>query len=197
MALKPQTRHKQSKGFLLVEALISITILLMVAATTVTLLIMANRAINFNEHSLEASWIAQEGVNHFRGIRDTNWIRFGYDKANCWKMAGATCPGSEITDGNYALTGDIYDIPELQATVTALNLTDGIDSTDEAYQLFYQPDGTVSDTSSAEPSRFYREFSVTINGDYLEAVCTVAWLESGDEKRIALPITLTNFALEE
>jgi len=193
--------RRKNKGYLLVEAMISITILLMVSATTITLLVIANRAISFNAHSLEASWLTQEGTNAFRGLRDTNWIRFSFDKENCWNMTTDACiPGNAITAStNYTIETSTIRPPQLFDQGTALDLSDGIDTADENYRLYYQADGTVSHDSGGEESKFFRTIEVdTVTASQIDAICTTTWLEgSGDRKSISLPITITNFALEE
>jgi type II secretory pathway pseudopilin PulG len=182
---------KKQKGFLLVEALISITILIMVSATIITLLVVANRAIKFNAHSLEASWLTQEGVNAFRGLRDTNWIRFSYDKENCWNMTTGTCdPSNAITaTSNYTIETSATLPPQLVNQGTALDLTNGIDATDENYKVF---------DSEGEETIYFRTIEVgNVTANRIDAVCRMEWLEGSDPKSISLPVTITNFALEE
>lgn len=191
---------RKHKGFLLVEALIAITILLMVSATAVTLLIIANQAISFNANSLEASWLAQECTNGFRGLRDTNWIRFSYDKERCWNMVSDNCDpiANAMTATSYQIETSTQRAPQLFKQGTALDLSDGIQSTDDAYRMYYQADGTVSHDVGGEKSKFFRSIEITdVQLNIINAVCTVAWLQSGDQKTITLPITITNFALEE
>lgn len=191
---KMLTKTPRNKGFLLVEAMISITILLMVSATAITLLILANQAIRFNAHSLEAGWIAQEGINGVRGLRDTNWIRFSYDKELCWASISSTCPGSNMTTGQfYRLETSLSDPPELTLATAALVL-------DDEYNLFKQTDGRITHEAliGAEPTIYYRQIEIeTNNGHQIEAKITVAWLEGQDQKMIQLPIILTNYQLEE
>lgn len=191
---------KMQKGFLLVEALISITILLMVSATIITLLVVANRAIKFNAHSLEASWLTQEGVNAFRGLRDTNWIRFSYDKENCWNMTTDTCdPSNAIAaDSNYTIETSPIMPPQLIDKGTALDLSDGIGATDETYRLYVQADGTTNHDSGGEETIYFRTIEVgNVTANRIDAVCRMEWLEGSDPKSISLPVTITNFALEE
>lgn len=195
------TKTPRNKGFLLVEAMISITILLMVSATAITLLILANHAIRYNAHSLEAGWIAQEGINGVRGLRDTNWIRFSYDKELCWASISSTCPGSNMTAGQfYRLELTLSDPPELTSTTAAIDLEDGISASDNQYNLYKQTDGRITHENliGAEPTIYYRQIEVeTNNGHQIEAKVTVAWLEGQNQKSIQLPIILTNYKLEE
>ena len=190
---------KKNKGILLVETLISITILLMVSAVSVTLLILANQAISFNANSLEASWLAQECVNGFRGLRDTNWIRFSYDKDSCWNMVTDTCaPANAMSETTYTIETSPTDPPQLIEQSPALDLTDGIQPDDDTFRMYYQADGTVSHDPLGEESLFFRTLTITdVQPNVITATCSTEWLQSGDRKTITLPITITNFALEE
>jgi type II secretory pathway pseudopilin PulG len=193
-------KHKSHKGFLLVETMISITVLLMVSAIIITLLVTANRAINFNAHSLEASWLTQECVNAFRGLRDTNWIRFSYDKEACWNMTTSNCaPANAIAAStNYTIETSTTMPPEMAAQGDPLNLTDGEDPADQNYKLYIQADGTTNHDSAGEETLYFRTLETTsATASQIDAVCRIEWLEGSDPKSISLPVTITNFALEE
>lgn len=216
---------KTNSGFLLVEALISITILVMVAATTISLLVMGHRAVNMNEHSLEASWIAQEAAESMRGLRDTNWIRYGFDKEECWSNDGGTACDPPLTtpsfeaDTTFALGTSLSGAPYLIEGKQPLDL-DNKDSfpTNEDYLLYYQDldpatdydgDGTADNDkqyigpSSAgytiiEPTKYYRQVAANpVSAGYVETTVTVGWYEGSTPHTIDLPVTLTNYQLEE
>lgn len=190
----------KKNGFLLVEAMISITILLMVSATAITLLIYANKAIQFNAHSLEASWIAQEGINGIRGLRDTNWIRFSYDKETCWDAITDTCDGTtRMTEGYYRIENSLTEPPQLAQTTTELDLTDGNSSNNDEYKIFKDEKGNLSHDETGEQTIYYRSVQIIQNtGSRIDAAIRVSWLESNQqEKNIELPIILTNYQLEE
>lgn len=48
------------------------------------------------ENNIKAINIAREGIEGMINIRDTNWLRFSSDKANCWRVDAyvATCIGN-------------------------------------------------------------------------------------------------------
>lgn len=202
-------RKGHRKGFLLVEVLISIFILIMVAATGVSLVVYGYRAINYNGNSMEASWLAQECANTLRGIRDTNWLRFSYDKENCWHMAGTDgcAPGSAIQGGHYTLEispADSATPPRLQLQDDGLSLENGISDDDETFRLHYhslEKSGEAerqflshdADDSIGE-SKFFRVLEVVSAGDErIDAVCTVAWFEGSRVETITLPATITSY----
>lgn len=213
-------KHKARKGFLLVEVLISIGILVLATTTGITLLIIGHRAISINAHSLEASWLAKEGANAFRGLRDTNWLRFSYDKKNCWDSTNNDCaaPTHMLTGDWYRLTASRTDAPQIELTLTELDLTDGAGASAEEqfYRLYYVDpdplDGIVEQNVEHQPfpppkplpdgvteSIFYRSIEIISGTDLdpttIEAECKVQWREGARTMEIRAPITLRNYKL--
>ena len=175
----------------------------MVSVTGISLLILGQQAINYNEHSLEASLLSREGVYSMRGLRDTNWLRNGYDKETCWKMINDDCT-NPITTTFYRIDVSQTQAPSLTEG-KKLDITDGINEDDEFYKLYYQDldpsaevvERFVGHDSGDSESPFYRMIEITSStADHIEGVVRVAWLESGKAKEISLPFTLTNYLLE-
>ena len=103
-AYKTHITTRVRKGFLLVEVLLSIGILILATATGITLLALGYRAISINAHSLEGSWLAKECANGLRGYRDTNWLRYSYDKVDCWDtITDCTAPQGMVTNDMYRI----------------------------------------------------------------------------------------------
>jgi prepilin-type N-terminal cleavage/methylation domain-containing protein len=212
-----KTPNRKS-GFVLVEVLISVAILLMLASTGIGLVTMGYRAISFNAHSIEATWLAQQGANSLRGLRDTNWLRFGYNKTDCWKIVGDACAtGTPLDTGNYIIDISLSGPITLETVTTDLDLADGIAGDEKKFQLVYtdrdifnDSDGDGDDTNDEEylahkaitlgavsPSLYYRIVKITNATDpNIEASIEVHWLESGAPKKIAIPVTLTNYYRE-
>jgi Tfp pilus assembly protein PilV len=63
-----------SSGFTLMETLIAAMILIVVSAGVVVLTFLNLRNAVINKHRLQATWLAQQGVEGLRQIRDTHWI---------------------------------------------------------------------------------------------------------------------------
>lgn len=200
----------------------------MVSATAISLLVMGHRAVNVNEHSLEASWLAQEAAESLRGLRDTNWIRFGFDKENCWSSKAGTCDpplsvssftGGTGSAGYYALGTSLTGAPTLIQGKQSLEMGAGEDAEpNQEYLLYYQDlddtedydgDGITDNDkqyigpSSAgytiiEPTKYFRQIETTLLADgTIEAMVTLGWFEGSKPYTIELPVTLTNYQLEE
>lgn len=220
--------HNKKAGFLLVEAIIAIVIILMVTATSISLLVMGHRAINLNKHSLEASWLAQEGAEALRGLRDTNWIRYGYDKKECWHSTSNTecdpggihmLDGSKENPSQYILTQSLTQPPTLEQATEPLvpdlgpedtkntpfllyyyDLDDSVDfdgdSVEDNDKQYIAPD--FAPYTQVEPTKFYRQIQTyEVGKGYIEGLITVAWYEGSKPYTINLPVTLTNYQIEE
>jgi len=59
----------------------------------------SQKLANSTESRIEAIQIARDGLEAFTNIRDTNWLRFAADRANCWNVLNynASCIGSATT----------------------------------------------------------------------------------------------------
>lgn len=195
-------RFKTNKGFLLAEAIISITILVMIAAIGASLLTMGHRAINVNKNSLEASWLAQETAESLRGLRDTNWIRYAYNKELCWNIISSTgCDkdSTEFLDGEinnkskFSVQIPLTGAPEFTRQTDPLDLGKGPNAEFNKPYLVYD--------INSEPTKYYREIQTyefsdgTLEG--VECLVTIAWFEGSKPQTIKLPVTLTNYQLEE
>jgi len=220
------TKYKTNPGFLLVEAIMAITILIMVSATSISLLVMGFRAINMNKHSLEASWLAQEGAESLRGLRNTNWLRFGYDKKNCWTIATSNkCSSTSKISGTksapaiYSLGVSLSKPPILTVEKNQIDLSKGENASEnKSFLLYYQDIDPTTDYdgdgkkdndkqyigpknatyTTVEATKYYRQIETYVfNPNQVEATITVGWYEGSTPHAVKLPVTLTNYQLEE
>lgn len=67
-------RRVKKKGFSLIEVLLSGTIIVMILAATVFIGKAAMQTTTKSVEKIQASYLAQEGLEIARQIRDTNWI---------------------------------------------------------------------------------------------------------------------------
>ncbi len=65
---------KNNKGFSLTEVMIGITILTIAIVTASSLLMSLIKSNKINVFTLKAYYLAQEGIEGVRNIRDTNWL---------------------------------------------------------------------------------------------------------------------------
>jgi type II secretory pathway pseudopilin PulG len=82
--IKKIRSHK--KGETLVEVIIAVVVVAIGSGVATTLIVTALVSNSFNRDNLIAMNLATEGIEAVRSIRDTNWIKFSYDKTNCWNV---------------------------------------------------------------------------------------------------------------
>lgn len=169
----------------LVEVVIAVFVVALGSGAATSLIVSAMQANSFSKDNLIALYLATEAVEGVRNIRDTNWIRYGFDKTNCWNLdpdpaVAATCtaPYAQIPEGTYSADLD----PDtsawfLRAVANPLDLTNAAYSaTNDEYLLsFYDEDGVgsthdlyipktylgiIGEPSSGD-SKFYRMIEIT------------------------------------
>ena len=92
------------------------------SAAATTLIVTALQANTFSRDNLIALNLAVEGIEAMRNIRDTNWLKFGYDKENCWNLLPGAAPGTDCTVAANLIAEDSYTI-ELDPSIYAWGLT--------------------------------------------------------------------------
>jgi len=73
--LKKKNKKSDNDGFTLVEVLIAMMILTMAIVSSSNLLANLLRANRISLMKMEAYYLAQEGLESVRNIRDTNWLQ--------------------------------------------------------------------------------------------------------------------------
>lgn len=182
-------RHKNNqalpkgklKGFGLMEVLISAVIIIIILSALVTI---GRAAMSNNENLAErtqAIYLAQEGIETVRQIRDSNWI----DGSNLTKWN--TLEGdTTVSSGDYVLS-----------YITNKWILSNMDS--------YE---TISLGPTGKAVSFYRTINITAADDAImptpgnnpnlslqaiKATATVTWEFSGQTKRIEVSEILTNW----
>ena len=106
-----------SKAFTLPEIIISMAVLLMTVVGATQVLVSIIRSNNENVHALIAYQLAQEGLEGFRNVRDSNWLLNAdfdgqIDGNKVWDVALPAVPGTtryyildykQLGDSSFAL----------------------------------------------------------------------------------------------
>lgn len=173
------------------ESLVEVVIALFVVATgsaaATTLIVSAIQANSFSKDNLIALNLAVEGVEGVRAIRDTNWIRFGFNKEDCWNIdpdpfVNHTCTppyaGKLIPAGTYSADLNIADVSWfLRPVGAALDLNSPGQPENDQYLLSFfdvdNPGGNEPDMyvpqafldligiADSGQSKFYRMVEIT------------------------------------
>lgn len=129
--------------------MIAVFVVALGSASATSLIVSAIQANGFSKDSLVALNLAVEGIEAMRDIRDTNWIKYGFDKSNCWNLAPdpdplittpCTAPYDLIDAGFYSADLNPTNYSWSLSTVytgagNALDLSDPLAANNENYRL--------------------------------------------------------------
>lgn len=166
-------KKNKTRAFTLVEILIGISVIAVTMTAMASLVIVSMRANVANVNSLQAYYLAEEGIEAMRNIRDTNWRQnYGWSSSFECNMDGDT----------YYFTVDDRELTE------TMN-----------YQLYEAEEvGYLRFThdSSYEESIFSRYIMVEYEECDFEAAkvsSVVTWNERGNEREVVLTTYLTDW----
>jgi hypothetical protein len=217
-----QILKRKRKAETLLEVIVAIFILTLGSGAATVLIVSAMRANTFSKDNLIALNLAVEGIEAVRNIRDTNWIKYGFDKENCWNLSpeqavGACAPYASgdypvIAAGDYVLDFDTnLSAWRMGSETTALDLSNNAINNDP-YQLFKvnfitadsEPDLILSKSQSASDTNrvatpYYRMVTIGYpagNGQgatKMTVTSLVQWRQGGQIHQIELNSILTNY----
>ncbi|HMR01042.1 MAG TPA: hypothetical protein PKA32_01510 [Candidatus Gracilibacteria bacterium] len=213
------TWMKEKTAETLVEVVVAVFVVVMGSAVATTLIVNSMRANSFSKDNLVALNLAVEGLEAVRNIRDTNWMKFGFDKTNCWNLVPGSGPGDcsplydQIAEGYY--TADLNPISyefDLGSVADSLDLNSASNPND-SYRLGYVDLTTVAGTqdilitedtiaglglTNAGASKFYREIHIEYDtgdpatGEIMYVTSTVQWDQNGVHQ-VELTTSLANY----
>jgi len=164
LKLNPKKRllmiFKSGGGFTLLEVMVAISVMTLAVAGSFILIQQTLVAASLGQSKLIASYLAQEGFEIVRNIRDSNWLEQRYDSTVSWDEG--ISPGESSKDYIADYTDDLYLRP-FEDIFLRLD-DDG----------FYNYD-------SGQSTVFKRKISITKNDppDSIKVEVLVEWSERG------------------
>ena len=153
---------KFKSGFTLVEALVALSILIVGIISGFILVTKALYDVTIIQDRLTASFLAQEGLEFVRQIRDTNYLKTLGDIPTAWD-------NNLKTDGDYLISANV------QTGTVILPLP----VWQEDKSLFYHPSSGLynyDDSGDALPTVFKRKINIThVSPDEIRVQTSVAW----------------------
>lgn len=92
-------KQNNKKGFSLVETLVALFVFSIAVTATMAVMSQGVSSITNSKNKITASFLAQEGIEYFRNIRDSYYLSFPEDKNTAWNDFAETLYGSCISDG--------------------------------------------------------------------------------------------------
>jgi hypothetical protein len=155
----------------MVELLITIFVLLIGLLAVYSLSVYIISQTNASISRLTAAYLAQEGIEVVRNIRDTNWIQ----RVSVW---------NGLNDGSY----------EVDYATGAADLVSCADPCDYDNNLrFLSISGGFYKYSGGEITKFKRRVSISAIGDTRKMIVTVYWKDKGEIKFISAQENLYNW----
>lgn len=148
---------KKDKGFTLLEMIIATFILVIAVVGLYSLFSQIIVATSIVSSRLTAAYLAQEGIEIIRNIRDTNWL----NNTN-WD--------NELTSCSFGCEADYR--------TGTVNETTVLRAYENAY-LNVDVDGFYSYSTSGSPTKFKRKITVTPIGDVLKISVSIEWEDRG------------------
>lgn len=203
-------RHKSEA---LIETIIAVTIIAIATMAAMTVLRTSLKGNEVIGEKIVALNLALEGVEAVRNIRDTNYLRFAADPANCWTNISATIASdcdtaNSIQDGTtYALSRDLsgdffeWTLVEESGTNSGMNLyeldLDGNGAPDsELYAQTGFTNGGVIIGSSVSPYSRTLDVAYTNPADpsnsALMITVVVSWEGENGSQSLSLSKTIAN-----
>lgn len=205
--------HKKLSGFTLTEVMIGMMILAVAIVATTNLLIHLMRLNSFNVNALQAYYLAQEGIEGVRNIRDTNWLHnrdwLGAESLELWGHDLSGNLAIDLRENGWARSGnglvDENDFSKLASyapwILTVVDLQDSLNQKGQIY--FYEDRGILSSENMAGGKetpfkriisiQSYQDDLVCKNDDCVEVTSIVSFQNGVNEEKIELKGVFTNW----
>ena len=167
----PNKNYKKNRGFTLVEVIVAIFVLAMGVVGIMNAIPSMISNLNLYTSKLTAFYLAQEGVEIIRNIRDSNWLQSG-----SWDNGLTACSLPNGCQVDYGDAGNpnpflVQDLGE------KLNISES---------GFYEYGGS-------SPSKFSRKIIITPFTDGLKVEVVVYWDEKGKVASTSVEENLYNW----
>lgn len=188
------------KGFTLTEVMIGMTILTIAIVSATSLLVGLIGTNQSNMHTLQANYLAMEGIEGVRNIRDTNWLHnrdwLGNYAQPLWG-SNFVVPGTSDGENIYSVilnSGQAFSQGLAESNV-------GIQGLDGAktWSVVNGESGNLK-WVNGEESDFKRTVAIKRYecgeddcSNYVLVVVKVAWLEGAKEREVSMSEVMTNW----
>ncbi|MBU1019020.1 MAG: prepilin-type N-terminal cleavage/methylation domain-containing protein [Patescibacteria group bacterium] len=169
--------RSKKEGFTLIEILIGVSIIAVTMTAMTNLVIVSMRANTFNMNTLQAYYLAEEGLEAMRNMRDSNWMQnYG------WNMGEGFECGME--GGSYRFTASKGD----PWTLT-LNGDPQLYEVDNVSHMSFSHSGGKESAFSRYILVEYEE----CESGAAKISSVVEWSERGNDQNITLTTYLTDW----
>lgn len=184
--------QKNNTGFTLIETLVAVSIFTVSVIALITVLANSISDTNYAKRKLDATYLAQEGIEYARNMRDTyllyppaatvGWDDFKVKLSPCDTATSGSCYFDE-----QALNFTDQSQPIIDVSVNACPLS-------VCPNLLYNSVTGKYNYSTGVDSGFQRKLYITnINNNEIQIVSTVSFLENNNTYEVKLSENLFNW----
>jgi len=163
----PRKSASTKEGFTLMEAIVAIFVITAGLVGVLSLVSQTIASSTFSKDKLIASYLAQEGIEIVRNIRDTNWV------------TNASWTDHLLMVSDYRLDYQSSDFPDSNCNLGPGNY------------LMYN--GNFYSCQSGDDTKFTRKITITSFGDYINVLVLVEWQEKGNPHKVETRENLYNW----
>ncbi|MGC8651289.1 MAG: type IV pilus modification PilV family protein [Minisyncoccia bacterium] len=165
---------KYKRAFTLVEALVALSILMIGVISGFILVTKALYDVSIIQDRLTASFLAQEGVELVRQIRDSNYVQNIQSTSIAWDK--------NLSDGDYLITT----INNPPSGIKLLPYEDKVLRWDSSSGLY--------NYTSGDTTNFKRKINIQhINSDEIKVTVTIDWVTKGMNFQLVVEDFLYNW----
>lgn len=175
--------NNKNNGFTLMETVIATSILVIGVIGTFALITFTTSVSSLGSQKLVATYLAQEGIEIIRNIRDTNWLQ---ESAAVWDEGLTTnCLGD--VDNCTTTTGCIVDYNDSLGPTPLLPVYTG-------QFLFLDGNALYNRAGTGSQTKFQRKIVIETEGSYILRVCSlVQWQAKGVSNTVSVKENLYNW----
>ncbi len=189
------------KGFTLTEVMIGMTILTVAIVSATSLLVGLIGTNQNNLHTLQANYLAMEGIEGVRNVRDTNWLHnrdwFGSSSVELWGSAFSV-PADLDAENLYSIVLENGAFSQGKADNGDNNQLNGLSGA----RTWSVVNGETGDVKwvNGEDSGFKRIVAIKAYecgeidcSKYALVVSKVTWFEGSKAREVSLSEVMTNW----
>ncbi|MFH1533886.1 MAG: type II secretion system protein [Nitrospirota bacterium] len=197
---------KSTSGFSLTEVMIGIMILTVAIVSASNLLVSMVKTNKLNVQSLQAYFLAQEGIEAVRNIRDTNWLHnldFRGESGLYDELEEGHYYSVFLDDGGWRNSSPAENATSIGAldTMKPWEFNEGFyDPYNQSFGLVKNSDGYIGKAGSSDDPVFYRYIEILDAcvapeecEDFMLVRSVVTWKDGNRDREVALDTVLSNW----
>lgn len=187
---------QKNRGFTLVEAMVAISIFTVSILASMAVLTNSIQNTKYAKEKVTAEYLAQEGIEYARNMRDTYMLYYPPDATTGWNKFATNVTAANCNASNGCYFGDLSssDFNNSNMPITGITMSSCSTSSTSVCSnhplLYNAANGTYGYTSGVN-SGYARAIKITFNGNQANISSTVSWLQGSGLNKVTFSETLS------